>query len=196
VSAIASIFGKSKNKARVFVRKEFNRENFERYALRSAIVHIATHFINNIPYPLYSALLFSSSGKDRPFYYAYEVFRLKLNAELVVLSACESSESHLLGLQGLRGMTAAFMSSGAQSMMVSMWPVDERNSAVVPLFYTEYLEGGQRNVSNALRAAKLSLMKQSVVLWDGLKISYGHPFIWDNYILYRFSALRDTKKED
>ena len=174
-------------KSRVFLGKEFNRSNFETYAPQCRILHLATHFINNIHYPQYSALLFSAVDHSSPFYYAHEIFKLHLGNELVVLSACESSEKKLLGLQGLRGMSAAFRHSGARSLMVSMWPVDEHSSELIPLFYREY----QKNKNNALipaalRVAKLKLMKKTVSLEKGLKISYSHPFLWANYILYRF----------
>ena len=163
---------------------------FEAYAPLSEILHIATHFINNVHYPQYSALLFSPDKNFGPFYYAHEVFKLELGNKLVVLSACESSEKHLLGMQGLRGMTASFRHAGVGSMLVSMWPVDEHSSRLTPLFYREYKntngELGKAAITAALRTAKLKLMKQTVSLKNGLRISFSHPFIWANYILYTF----------
>jgi len=182
---IEAIF--DKKKTRVFLSERFNKKNFETYAPRSRILHIATHFINNIHYPRYSALLFSSLKKDATFdyFYAHEIFKLKINADLVVLSACESSEKNLLGLQGLRGMTASFRNAGVRSMIVSMWPVDEHSSQLIPLFYQQYREG-KKNAS-ALRAAKLQLMKKTSRFENGIKISFAHPFLWANYILYNFN---------
>ncbi len=183
--SIPLIFGKKQS--RVFLKGDFNKTSFETYAPGSRLVHLATHFINNIDYPRYSAFLFSPGKQDIPFYYAHEIFRLKLDAELVVLSACESSEKHLLGFQGLRGMTAAFRHAGVRSMIVSMWPVDERSSQLTPLFYNEYRrQTSRQQISPTLRQAKLKLIKQTAVLENGLKISFSHPFIWANYILYHF----------
>ncbi len=188
VRNIPLIFGKKKS--RIFLKENFNREMFEAYAPLSGILHIATHFVNNVHYPQYSALLFSPDQDFGPFYYAHEVFKLDLGNELVVLSACESSEKHLLGLQGLRGMTASFRHAGVGSMIVSMWPVDEHSSRLTSLFYREYKnsagESGRAVNSAALRTAKLKLMKQTVSLKSGLRISFAHPFIWANYILYTF----------
>jgi CHAT domain-containing protein len=185
---IPLIFGE--RKSRIFLKENFNREMFETYAPLSEILHIATHFINNVHYPQYSALLFSPDKNLGPFYHAYEVFNLELGNELVVLSACESSEKHLLGLQGLRGMTASFRHAGVGSMIVSMWPVDEHSSRLTPLFYRQYKDNagklGKAAISTALRSAKLKLMKQIVSLKNGLRISFSHPFIWANYILYNF----------
>ncbi len=182
---IAAIFGK--RESRIFSGSRFNRRNFEIYAPRSQVVHIATHFINNIRYPRYSSLLFSPLERDAAvdYFHAHEIFRMRLNTPLVVLSACESSEKNLLGMQGLRGMTASFKEAGARSMMVSMWPVDERSCRLVPLFYRHYREG-KKNAA-ALREAKRELMEKTAQLENGLKISFSHPFLWANYILYNFN---------
>lgn len=196
VKQIQAIFGN--RAARIFLGKRFTRKRFEYFARHTRILHIATHFINNLEFPQYSALLFSANGKGSPLYYAHDIFKLKLNSELVVLSSCESSEKNLLGLQGLRGMTASFRHAGVRSMMVSMWPVDEHSSELTPLFYQEYVSflsreqeetGNSRLVSSALalQAAKQQLMNQTAEYGDGVKISFAHPFIWANYILYTFN---------
>lgn len=181
---IAAIFGKKE--ARIFLADLFNRKNFETFAPRSRVIHIATHFLNNIEQPQHSALVFSSPNGDTPidYYHAYEVFKLKLDADLVVLSACESSEKHLEGLQGLIGMTASFRNAGARAMIVSMWPVDEYNSQLIPLFYRQFRDANPP--AAALRAAKLQFIRQTVTLVNNLKISFSHPFLWADYILYEF----------
>ncbi len=189
---IEHIFGR--RESRIFLRERFHKKNFEKYASRSRVLHIATHFITNIHYPRYSSLLFSSRKKERPFdyFFAHEIFKLKINADLVVLSACESSEKSLQGLQGLRGMTASFRNAGVRSMIVSMWPVDEHSSQLIPLFYQQYRQG--KKSASSLRAAKLQLMKKTEQLNDQLKISFAHPFLWANYILYNFSSeVRDKR---
>ncbi len=185
---IGRIFGKKES--RVFPGNEFNKKNFGLYAPGAKIIHIATHFINNIHYPQYSALVFSPLKNKSPFYYAHEIFKLELNSELVVLSACESSEKQLLGVQGLRGMTASFRHAGVKSMLVSMWPVDEMSSRIIPEFYQEYHTTQAKNnpghISQALRKAKLKLMKKTTTLQQGVKFSFAHPFLWANFILYDF----------
>lgn len=179
---IQELFG-SKN-CKIFLNRDFNRTNFETYAPMSEIVHIATHFIHNIAYPNQAALLMGAQEDQSPLYYAHEIFKLGLNANLVVLSCCESSEKSLLGLQGLVGMTAAFRNSGVRSMIVSLWPVDEFSSRLTPYFYREYLQ--DKDAVSALRRAKLKLMTQTASLKKNIKISFAHPFLWSNFILYRF----------
>jgi len=169
---------------KIFLDKEFNKRNFESYASESKIVHIATHFINNIDFPKYSALFFSSRDNNTPFYYIYEISKLKLNSELVILSACESLEKDILGLNGLNSISFSFKNSGVKSVIVSMWPVDEFSSKLVPLFYENYKRA--KKFSLALRDAKLKLMKKNIKFKEDIKISLSHPFIWANYILYNF----------
>jgi len=185
LTRISTIFGAAKS--RIFTGERFTRENFEEIASQSRIIHFATHFIPNIQYPLYSALLFSPGKHRVPLYYAYEIYKLNLKSELVVLSACESSENYLMGFQGLRGMTASFKHAGVNALVVGMWPVDEHTSLLIPIFYSEYLKNGVEKIPRALRIAKLRLMKQSAILMDGVNISFAHPFIWANYILYHFN---------
>jgi CHAT domain-containing protein len=182
ILGIKNIFGETNS--HYFLGKAFTRNNFQKYAPQSRIIHLATHFVNNLQYPQHSVLLFSTVKDNPPLLYANEIFKLKLNAELLVLSACESSEKNLMGIQGLRGMTASFRNSGVKSMVVSMWPVDQMNCRLIPLFYQEYKQ--HRNAPLALRKAKLDLMKQKVILENQLEISFSHPFLWANYILYDF----------
>ncbi|MCP5046545.1 MAG: CHAT domain-containing protein, partial [bacterium] len=189
ILSIQTIFGESGS--RVFLGPRFTQRHFETHAPRAEILHIATHFVNNLKHPQYSALLFSGRRQGFPLYYAHDIFKLKLNSRLVVLSACESSEKNLLGMQGLRGMTAAFRHAGARAMMVSMWPVDQQSSQLIPLFYKEYASKQPQKppitTSRSLRAAKLKLMEKTDTLETGFKISFAHPFLWANYILYNFS---------
>jgi len=171
-------------RARFFAGPHFNIKNFLTFAPRSRILHIATHFVNNIYYPQHSALLFSSTEREHVLFYAHQMFDLRLESELVVLSACESSENRLMGIQGLKGMTAAFKNAGVQSMVVSMWPVDEQSACVVPLLYRQLAK--TRRFAAALRQAKLDLMGETREIRPGLKISMSHPFLWANYILIKF----------
>ncbi len=167
---------------RLFLGENFTISNFEAFAPEARVVHLATHFVNNEKYPNHSAFLFSDTNDHSPFFYAHDLFRSTLNAQLVVLSACETAEKSLRGLLGLRGMMAAFRRANTNSVMVSLWPVDEFSSRLLPEFYRHYLEGG--NLSRCLQKAKLTLMNQEAFLPNGVSISFAHPFIWSDFILY------------
>ena len=87
-------------------------------------------------------------------------------------------------MKALMGVTAAFRRSGVRSLMVSLWPVDEYNSQVIPFFYPNFLKCD--NAAHALRQAKLELIKKVIPLKDGVQLSFAHPFLWANFVLYHF----------
>ena len=168
----------------IFLNDQCNERNFEAVAPDSRLIHIATHFFCDTEEPRDSAFLFSSRGREIPFYHSRRIFHLRLRAELVILSACETSESRLLEMKMVKGVTAAFRHSGVRSLMVSLWPVDEYNSQIVPLFYEDFLKSG--DAARSLRESKLALIKKVIPLKDGISLSFAHPFLWANYVLYHF----------
>lgn len=170
-----------------FTGEAFTISNFRRHAPGARILHLATHYIPNLDSPWHSALVFSPDRalKDESFLLrANDAQHIPLQAELLVLSACESSDQRILGIRGLSGMAAAFSANGVRSALVSMWPVDEISSRVLPDFYRQYLLHG--HASQALRRAKLEFMQSEIRLSDGKRMSFAHPFFWSNFQLLRF----------
>ncbi len=174
----------SGSQRRIFLGADFNRDNFSRFAPQAKLIHLATHFFNDERDPSRSAFLFSASGATRSLCNASQVLDLRMRAELMILSACESSEKNLMGFKLLSGMTAAIRQTGVRDLIASLWPVDEFSSRIVPLFYREYLRGG--GSAAALRDAKLALFAKTIAIQDGVRLSLAHPFLWANYVLYHF----------
>jgi len=174
-------------KALLFAGEGFTTTNFRRHAPRARIVHLATHYITNLESPWLSGLLFSPDpaepGSIR-LLRANDAQHIPIPAELLVLSACESFDQRILGIQGMTGITAAFSENGVRSALVSMWPVDEFSSQVLPLFYRHYL--GLRRASLGLRRAKLEFMQSEALLDNGERVAFAHPFFWSNFQLLRF----------
>ncbi|HDP95462.1 MAG TPA: CHAT domain-containing protein [Candidatus Aminicenantes bacterium] len=185
VHRIARFF--SADRIRLFSGEAFTIANFRRQAPGARIVHLATHYIPNLASPWHSGLLFSPDSSDpggSVLLRANDAQHIPLQAELLVLSACESADQRILGLTGLAGMAAAFSQNGVRSALVSMWPVDEISSRVLPLFYRHYL--GHGRASQALRRAKLEFMQSNIQLADGRRMAFAHPFFWSNFQLLRF----------
>lgn len=185
VHRIARFF--SADRVRLFSGEAFTIANFRRYAPRARIVHLATHYIPNLASPWHSGLLFSPDSSNPGgsiLLRANDAQHIPVQAELLVLSACESADQRILGLTGLAGMAAAFSRNGVRSALVSMWPVDEISSRALPLFYRHYL--GHGNASLALRRAKLEFMQSDLQLADGRRMVFAHPFFWSNFQLLRF----------
>ena len=169
---------------RIFLGADFNRSNFSRFAPQAKLIHLATHFFYDEEDPSRSAFLLSSPGAAPDLCAARQFQELRLRAELVILSACETSERNLLGFKLVSGMTAAIRQAGVRDLIASLWPVDEFGSQLVPLFYREYLRNGSS--AAALRSAKLALLGRTVVIRDDIRLSLAHPFLWANYVLYHF----------
>jgi CHAT domain-containing protein len=139
-------------------------------------LHFATHATLDTERPELSALVLSAfrpSGAIRPAYlYAYEIYRLRLNAELVVLSACETGLGREVRGEGVVGLGRAFLFAGADSVLVSLWRVEDRATALLmERFYRGLLVEGQSPAA-ALRRAQASLWREG---WA--------PYHWAGFVL-------------
>jgi tetratricopeptide (TPR) repeat protein len=127
-------------------------------------LHIATHGLLDTERPGLSALLFSMvDAQGRPqngFLRANDIYNLKLPAELVVLSACQTGLGKEIKGEGLVGLTRGFMYAGAARVVVSLWNVNDKATAdLMTKFYEKMLKQGQRPAA-ALRAAQVEMWKQ------------------------------------
>ena len=97
----------------------------------------------------------------------HEVMRLRLKADLVTLSACQTGLRKVLSCEGVIGLTRAFLYAGASSVLVSLWNVNDVATAeLMKRFYLGLINGLSKD--EALRQAKLSLIRQSEVLETSL----------------------------
>jgi CHAT domain-containing protein len=152
----------------------FKKADLSRYAY----IHLATHgvLLGGLG-KLWQqpAIVFSLYGdqENDGFLQLGEVFGLKLNAELVVLSSCLTSGKDFPGnANGLLGLSRAFLFAGADSVVLSMWPINDENTA--NLFVEMYARLKTRSKAQALRDAKLALL-------NGRGTS--HPYYWAPFIL-------------
>jgi CHAT domain-containing protein len=128
-------------------------------ALPSArIIHLATHGIFDDIQGLNSAIALAPSSSDDGLLTASEILDLKLNAELVILSACDTGRGKITG-DGVIGLSRSFISAGVPSVIVSLWSVPDAPTASL---MTEFYKNLQLNPdrSQALRQAMLTTMKQ------------------------------------
>jgi CHAT domain-containing protein len=128
-----------------------------------AIVHFATHGLINNQHPELSGIVLSlvdEQGRPRNgFLRLYDIYNLKLEADLVVLSACQTALGKQIKGEGLVGLTRGFMYAGATRVVASVWQVDDRATAqLMGRFYEAMLGQGLRPAA-ALRAAQVSMMK-------------------------------------
>jgi CHAT domain-containing protein len=125
---------------------------------KAQIIHLATHGILDDIQGLKSAIALAPSGEDDGLLTAEEILNLKLNAELVVLSACDTGRGRITG-DGVIGLSRSFISAGVPSVIVSLWSVPDAPTASL---MTEFYKNLQLNPDKAiaLRQAMLTTMKQ------------------------------------
>ncbi len=178
VSAITEVFQQKKQKVASFLFKNANENQLKRSNItKSKYLHIATHgFINEEQPDLSGLLLFPDSTKQEDhILYSGEVYNLKLNADLVVLSACETGLGKVASGEGLLGLSRAFFYAGANNLMVSLWKVQDQATAdLMVSFYQEHLNGKSKNFSAPLRQAKLQLIRTE---------DFSHPYYWSAFVL-------------
>ncbi|MEG4440975.1 CHAT domain-containing protein [Microcoleus sp. AT9_B5] len=128
------------------------------------IIHFATHGLANSTNPELSGIILSLiDEKGNPlngFLRLTDIFNLKLAADLVVLSACQTGMGQIVQGEGMVGLTRGFMYAGAQRVVVSLWSVDDEGTAnLMSSFYQGMLQKGLTPAA-ALRAAQLEMWKQ------------------------------------
>ncbi len=125
---------------------------------KARIVHLATHGILDEIRGLRSAIALAPSANDDGLLTAEAILDLKLNAELVVLSACDTGRGRITG-DGVVGLSRSLISAGVPSVLVSLWAVPDAPTAEL---MTEFYRNLQRNPNKAqaLRQAMLTVMKQ------------------------------------
>ena len=145
---------------------------------RFGIVHFSTHGLLNNTHPELSGLvlsLYDEQGRPQDgFLRLHDIYTLRLNADLVVLSACETALGREIRGEGLIGLARGFMYAGASRVVASLWNVEDQATAtLMKEFYQGMLAGGQSPPS-ALRAAQLSM-------WRGKR--WRTPYYWAAFSL-------------
>lgn len=179
---------------------------------RPTLLHLACHGITDERFPLNSALVLSPSeggddGKGRKengLLQAWEIFeQMRITADLVTLSACETGLGKEMGGEGIIGLTRAFQYAGAQSVLSSLWSVSDASTAeLMKRFYT-HLKAGMPK-AEALRLAQVEMIHGVMggiprrrherglerVSTDKppsslatLNVDYSHPFYWAAFVL-------------
>lgn len=146
---------------------------------RYRIIHFATHsFLDSMHPELSSIALSMLDRQGRPqegFLRSYEVFNLKLGAELVVLSGCRTGLGKEVKGEGLYGMTRGFMYAGSKRVLVSLWDVqDQATARLMTDFYRELLGPKRPNTAAALRAAQIAIWREG--RWQA-------PYYWAGFVL-------------
>jgi CHAT domain-containing protein len=150
------------------------------------VIHLATHALlpgelSCLPEP---ALLVTpppgAAGAEASFFRASEVLNLRLDADLVILSACNTGgPAGAGGGEALSGLARAFFYAGARGLMVTHWAVDDTASAFTIADALRRQQAGATSAA-ALRGAQLAILDEA---GRRLPAAYAHPFYWAPFAL-------------
>lgn len=175
VEQIAELY--PKEKVTLLMGKEANEKNIKHTELRDyRLLHFAAHGIINEDQSEFSSLVLSADedGQEDGFLMMREVFDLKLNADLVTLSACRTALGQRIRGEGIHSLARAFLYAGTSSVLVSLWDVsDKSTAALMKRMYGSMVVNGDNKVG-ALRKAKLEMIEGE---------QYSHPYYWAPFVL-------------
>jgi CHAT domain-containing protein/Tfp pilus assembly protein PilF len=159
--------------AQVYVGAQATEEKAKAVGKGASLIHFACHGLADEKSPLDSSLALSlpggtHAGRENGLLHAWEIFeQVRLDADLVTLSACGTALGKEMSGEGILGLTRAFQYAGARTVLASLWPVaDESTSTLMKSFYG-YLKQGQSK-DRALRAAQLDMIRSGA----------SHPYRW------------------
>lgn len=165
---------------RAFVAQAATEKNFKAEAADYRIIHLGTHTqINNIS-PLLSRLVLTKDTVDGDegndgYLHAWEIYNMRLRAELAVLTACETGVGKHSASEGMQSLAHSFAYAGCPSIVMSLWQIDEQTSSgIVEGFYGYLSKGYAKN--EALRRAKLDYL-------DGHVGELAAPYYWSGLVL-------------
>lgn len=167
---------RAKGKNTIVTGAEATLARFCALAPGHRILHLATHAKANEKTGEWSYIAFAPTERDTTgLLYAGEVYNLRLHADLVVLSACETGTGELQYGEGVISLARAFYYAGARSVATSLWKVnDQATMRITDRFYSEWTQ--KKSVRQALTNAK----RQYLHDYPGAQ---AHPFFWAGLVL-------------
>jgi CHAT domain-containing protein len=160
----------------VFRREYASEEQVKNHQLVNyKIVHFATHSVIDDNMPARSSIVLSLDDnlEEDGFLQVREIYNLKMNADLVTLSSCESGLGKFIRGEGIEGLTGAFFYAGASSVLMSLWEVnDQATSQLMERFYFHL--HSSISIRDALRKTKLEMIESETI---------SHPYYWAGFIV-------------
>lgn len=179
VNSIIDLFNKNNSSSinTAYFYSDAKEDSFKTNVKDYKIIHIASHSFMNADQPNLSGVIFAqpqdSVFNNDGILYSGETYNLDLNADLVVLSSCESGLGKLFKGEGMIGLTRGFLYSGANNIMFSLWKISDKHTSELMIeFYRQMMNG--KKYSDALRLAKLKLISSEIT---------ARPRSWAGFLL-------------
>lgn len=164
-------------KGQVFLEEQASLAEIYQVISECHTLHLAAHGDFRLDNPLFSGLALTDGWLT-----TMDIFNLRLRASLVTLSACQTGRNVLGGGDELLGLMRAFLSSGAASVALTLWAVEDRSTAqLMETFYRNLVQG--RDKGESLRQAQLQFIRGKNELSDIQSEHYVHPYFWAPFFL-------------
>lgn len=140
------------------------------------ILHIASHGLANTRRPDYSAIVLATPERgstDDGILHAYEVERMRVGAEIVVLSACQTGLGQVRGAEGMMALDRAFLVAGAGAVVSSLWTVDDASTELLLRSFHESLRAGEPAdvaLAVAMRRVRESPKWRDPFYWSAFRV--------------------------
>jgi CHAT domain-containing protein/Tfp pilus assembly protein PilF len=172
VVTLGKLYGKAKSK--IMIGAEAREEIAKTEAGKYRIIHFATHGILDDNSPMYSRLMLTSEdgSKEDGMLEAWEIMRMNLNADLVVMAACETARGKVSAGEGVIGMSWATFVAGVPATVVSQWKVDSEATSEMMIEFHKQIRK-KKSKAEALREASIKIMKSGL----------DHPYYWAGFII-------------
>ncbi len=171
------------SKTSIFRREEATKERLFLETPNYDIIHFATHAFVDTTHDAFSGLVLSTSDdmEDDGILMGYEIADMKLNADLVALSACETGRGKVVPGEGVLGLPRLFLGAGAKTVLMTHWKVDDKFAADLMIkFYDYYLKQGLPKAI-ALTEAKRRVLNTPQKTTE---VNYHHPLYWASFVMY------------
>jgi CHAT domain-containing protein len=162
IEAVAAVLPQ----AQVFVGSHATAERLRTYSADSLLVHIATHAVFRRDNPMFSSIRLG----DGPIG-VYDLYQLRLSAELVTLSGCGTGLSTVVGGDELLGLVRGLLYAGARAVLVTLWDAHDRSAADFMKSFYQQLQNGETKAAAAQHAMR------------ELRDRFRHPFYWAPFTL-------------
>lgn len=164
VSEIIRSFKNKNYDTKGLFSQQATEDNFKKLAGKYKYIHLATHSFVDMDEPDLSGIAyyhpFFSESENDGVLYAGEIYNMELNADLLVLSSCESGSGLIMKGEGVLAVSRGFLLAGAKNLVVSQWKVaDTPTSELMIHFYNNILEG--QSYRKALKNAKIKLLENT-----------------------------------
>jgi CHAT domain-containing protein len=164
-----------KVEAQVITGGSVSEEIVKKLPLRKfRFIHFSCHGYLDETNPMRTALVLTPgpSQEEDGFLRMEEIYKLSLDADMVVLSACQTGKGLLEKGEGVMSLTRPLFFAGARSVIAALWPINDKSTArLMKEFYKGIIKG--RSANEALRRAKLKMIRSS----------WAHPFYWSGFLL-------------